>query len=103
MSIRTGYSHTSDYNGYELIQFWCPACTLYRNTNRRTVYFAMEGYKHFNFHLKSQKTMQRIQETNLGAAIKTKVILTVPKSDCSIKNNIVADSSILQQTKNYVN
>ena len=30
--------------------------------------------------------MQRIQETNIGAACKTKVIITEPKSDCSIRD-----------------
>lgn len=36
--------------------------------------------------LKVRKTMQRIQETNLSAATKTKVIITEPKSDCSIRD-----------------
>lgn len=35
--------------------------------------------------LKVRKTMQRIQETNKGAAQKTKVIITEPKSKCSIR------------------
>lgn len=36
--------------------------------------------------LKIRKTMQRIQETNVGAASKTKIIITEPKSDCSIRD-----------------
>lgn len=39
-----------------------------------------------NSTLKIRKTMQRIQETNIGAASKTKVIITEPKSDCSIRD-----------------
>lgn len=39
-----------------------------------------------NSTLKIRKTMQRIQETNIGAACKTKVIITEPKSDCSIRD-----------------
>lgn len=39
-----------------------------------------------NSTLKVRKTMQRIQETNVGAASKTKVIITEPKSDCSIRD-----------------
>lgn len=39
-----------------------------------------------NSTLKIRKTMQRIQETNIGASSKTKVIITEPKSDCSIRD-----------------
>lgn len=39
-----------------------------------------------NSTLKVRKTMQRIQETNVGAASKTKIIITEPKSDCSIRD-----------------
>lgn len=39
-----------------------------------------------NSTLKVRKTMQRIQETNIGAASKTKVIVTEPKSDCSVRD-----------------
>ncbi len=39
-----------------------------------------------NSTLKIRKTMQRIQETNIGAASKTKVIITEPKSDCSVRD-----------------
>lgn len=35
--------------------------------------------------LKIRKTMQRIQETNKGAAHKTKIVITEPKSKCSIR------------------
>lgn len=36
--------------------------------------------------LKVRKTMQRIQDTGVGAASKTKVIITEPKSRCSIRD-----------------
>lgn len=36
--------------------------------------------------LKVRKTMQRIQEPNLGVTTKTKVIITEPKSQCSIRD-----------------
>lgn len=36
--------------------------------------------------LKVRKTMQRIQDKNVGAASKTKVIITEPKSQCSIRD-----------------
>lgn len=36
--------------------------------------------------LKVRKTMQRIQEPNLGTTTKTKVIITEPKSNCSIRD-----------------
>lgn len=36
--------------------------------------------------LKVRKTIQRIQDRNVGAATKTKVIITEPKSQCSIRN-----------------
>lgn len=39
-----------------------------------------------NSTLKVRKTMQRIQETNIGASSKTKIIITGPKSDCSIRD-----------------
>lgn len=39
-----------------------------------------------NSTLKVRKTMQRIQETNIGASSKTKIIITEPKSDCSIRD-----------------
>lgn len=39
-----------------------------------------------NATLRVRKTMQRIQETNVGTASKTKVIITEPKSDCSIRD-----------------
>lgn len=39
-----------------------------------------------NSTLKVRKTMQRIQETNKGASSKTKIIITEPKSDCSIRD-----------------
>lgn len=35
--------------------------------------------------LKVRKTMQRIQETEIGAVHKTKIIITEPKSKCSIR------------------
>jgi len=35
--------------------------------------------------LKVRKTMQRIQNTNIDAEAKTKVIITEPKSQCSIR------------------
>ncbi|MFQ9984372.1 MAG: tyrosine-type recombinase/integrase [Lachnospiraceae bacterium] len=35
--------------------------------------------------LKIRKTMQRIQDTSVGAASKTKVIITEPKSQCSFR------------------
>lgn len=38
-----------------------------------------------NSTLKVRKTMQRIQDTNVGAASKTKVVITEPKSQCSIR------------------
>ena len=36
--------------------------------------------------LKIRKTMQRIQDKNVGATSKTKVIITEPKSQCSIRD-----------------
>lgn len=36
--------------------------------------------------LKVRKTMQRIQDKSLGAIAKTKVIVTEPKSDCSVRD-----------------
>lgn len=39
-----------------------------------------------NSTLKVRKTMQRIRETNIGASSKTKIIITEPKSDCSIRD-----------------
>jgi integrase len=36
--------------------------------------------------LKVRKTMQRMQETTIGAANKTKVVITEPKSDCSVRD-----------------
>lgn len=36
--------------------------------------------------LKVRKTMQRIQDTSVGAKTKTKVIITEPKSQCSIRD-----------------
>ncbi len=36
--------------------------------------------------LKVRKTIQRIQDRNVGAATKTKVIITEPKSQCSIRD-----------------
>lgn len=36
--------------------------------------------------LKVRKTMQRIQDKNVGATSKTKVIITEPKSQCSIRD-----------------
>lgn len=36
--------------------------------------------------LKVQKTLQRIQDTSKGASTKTKVIITEPKSKCSIRD-----------------
>lgn len=39
-----------------------------------------------NSTLKVRKIMQRIQETNIGASSKTKIIITEPKSDCSIRD-----------------
>ena len=36
--------------------------------------------------LKVRKTMQRIQDTNAGATTKTKIIITEPKSQCSIRD-----------------
>lgn len=36
--------------------------------------------------LKVRKTMQRIQDTNVGATAKTKIIITEPKSQCSIRD-----------------
>ena len=36
--------------------------------------------------LKVRKTMQRIQDTNVGATTKTKIIITEPKSQCSIRD-----------------
>lgn len=36
--------------------------------------------------LKVRKTMQRIQDTAIGAATKTKVIITEPKSQCSVRD-----------------
>ena len=36
--------------------------------------------------LKVRKTIQRIQDTNVGATTKTKVIITEPKSQCSIRD-----------------
>ena len=39
-----------------------------------------------NSTLKVRKTMHRIQETNIGASSKTKIIITEPKSDCSIRD-----------------
>ena len=39
-----------------------------------------------NATLKVQKTLQRIQDTNKGASTKTKIIITEPKSKCSIRD-----------------
>ena len=39
-----------------------------------------------NSTLKIRKTMQRIQDTNIGATSQTKVIITEPKSNCSIRD-----------------
>lgn len=39
-----------------------------------------------NATLKVQKTLQRIQETNKGASTKTKIVITEPKSKCSIRD-----------------
>jgi len=39
-----------------------------------------------NSTLKVRKTMQRIKETNVGAASKTKIVITEPKSECSIRD-----------------
>lgn len=39
-----------------------------------------------NSTLKVRKTMQRIKETNIGAAYKTKIVITEPKSECSIRD-----------------
>lgn len=39
-----------------------------------------------NSTLKVRKTMQRIKETNVGAATKTKIVITEPKSECSIRD-----------------
>ena len=36
--------------------------------------------------LKVQKTLQRIQDTNKGASAKTKIVITEPKSKCSIRD-----------------
>lgn len=36
--------------------------------------------------LKVRKTMQRIQDTNVSATTKTKIIITEPKSQCSIRD-----------------
>lgn len=36
--------------------------------------------------LRVRKTMQQIQDKNVGAAAKTKVIITEPKSQCSIRD-----------------
>ncbi len=36
--------------------------------------------------LRVRKTMQRIQDKNVGAATKTKVIITEPKSQCSVRD-----------------
>ena len=36
--------------------------------------------------LKVQKTLQRIQDTSKGASTKTKIIITEPKSQCSIRD-----------------
>ena len=39
-----------------------------------------------NATLKVQKTLQRIQETNKGTSTKTKIVITEPKSNCSIRD-----------------
>lgn len=39
-----------------------------------------------NSTLKVRKTMQRIQDTGIGAKAKTKVIITEPKSQCSVRD-----------------
>ena len=39
-----------------------------------------------NSMLKIRKTMQRIKDTNIGAAKKTKIVITEPKSECSIRD-----------------
>lgn len=36
--------------------------------------------------LRVRKTMQRIQDKNVGATLKTKIIITEPKSQCSIRD-----------------
>lgn len=52
--------------------------------------------------LKVRKTMQRIQETNIGAASKTKVIITEPKSSCSIRD-IPLPSFLVEITRQFEN
>ncbi len=53
-----------------------------------------------NSTLKVRKTMQRIQETNIGASSKTKIIITEPKSDCSIRD-IPLPSFLVEIARQY--
>ena len=39
-----------------------------------------------NATLKIQQTLQRIQDTNKGASTKTKIVITTPKSKCSVRD-----------------
>lgn len=55
-----------------------------------------------NSTLKIRKTMQRIQETNIGAATKTKVVITEPKSQCSIRE-IPVPIFIMKFAQQFVN
>lgn len=55
-----------------------------------------------NSTLKIRKTMQRIQETNVSASTKTKVIITEPKSQCSIRD-IPLPSYITDIAQQFVN
>lgn len=51
--------------------------------------------------LKVRKTMQRIQDTNIGASNKTKIIITEPKSECSVREIPLPDF-LLDYAKLYV-
>ena len=51
--------------------------------------------------LKIRKTMQRIQDTSVGATTKTKVIITEPKSQCSVRD-IPLPQFIVEIAKKFV-
>lgn len=54
-----------------------------------------------NSTLKVRKTMQRIKETNVGAATKTKIVITEPKSECSIRD-VPLPSFITEMARQFV-
>ena len=55
-----------------------------------------------NSTLKVRKTLQRIQDTNKGAKTKTKVIITEPKSQCSVRD-IPLPMFIIEIAQQFVN